>query len=111
MRIPVLLVSFMLLFCTQVHSAAHSDSVYLFLRGYFSEALGRYDDAEANYSKALREDPGSAELRTSLASLFVKKGELQKAEELLDEAIAIAPTNRVALLILAGIHASKGVTY
>jgi len=107
MKLPVLVISLLLLSFTQLHSADSSNSVYFYLRGYLSETRGSYSVAMEYYGRALKDNPGSSEIRTSLASLYIKKGDIARAEEFLNSAIALNPKNRIALMFLAGIHDVK----
>ena len=94
------------LLCTSDLLAGYSGSVLSFLKGYRAEIRGRYDEAMEFYSEALREDPGSADVRTELALLYIKKGDLHKAEGLLKEAIAINGKSRSALILLASLYSA-----
>jgi tetratricopeptide (TPR) repeat protein len=52
-----------------------------YLKGYLSEIQGNNDEAIGYYGEALRLDPDSSDIRTELASLYIRKREFQKAEE------------------------------
>ncbi len=69
-------------------AAKGSGSAFLyFLEGYKSGQAGRYDEALQYYKSALSLDPGSAQIRSEMALLYVKKGELDNAETLLKESV------------------------
>ena len=94
----------------------YSDSIVIYLKAYQSDKQGNYDEALALYSSLLKLDPNSSEIRNDMAFIHIKKSqldksELDKAEELLQKSIEMNPSNRRSLIMLAGIYATKGLTY
>ena len=85
-------------------------SIVFFLKGYRSEIQGKYEEAMDNYRAALRLDPDSREIRTEIALLYIKKGDVAGAEQLLAEALSIDEDNRNVLILLASIYATRGET-
>ena len=59
--------------------------------GDILRTYGRLDEAEDQYELALEERPGYPFATAALADLAAERGELDRAEELLDEAIAAIP--------------------
>ena len=86
----------------------YSSSILSFLRGYRSEVQGKYDDAIEHYKSALRFDPKSSDIRSELSFSYIRKGEIDKAEPILQEAVKFNENNRSALILLGSIYSAKG---
>lgn len=65
----------------------YSESILSYLKGYRSETKGDFEEALNQYKEALKLDPKSSEIRTDMAFLYIKKGEPDRAEELLQKAL------------------------
>mgnify|MGYP003314481488 FL=1 len=66
---------------------------------YFSQ--GNYPMAVIEFQDALRYDPGSSSIHTSLAEVYVRLSKLDRAEETLQEALRLDPLNADARELLA----------
>ena len=66
---------------------------------YFSQ--GNYPMAVIEFQDALRYDPGSSSIHTSLAEVYIRLGKLDRAEETLQEALRLDPLNTDARELLA----------
>jgi tetratricopeptide (TPR) repeat protein len=86
--------------------AMRPEAAYEFLLGRFYESRGDIDKAIAAHREAARLDPGSAEIRAELASLFARQGRVRDAVNESRAALAIDPENREANRVLGSILAS-----
>ena len=66
---------------------------------YFSQ--GNYPMSVIEFQDALRYDPGSSSIHTSLAEVYIRLGKLDRAEETLQEALRLNPLNPDARELLA----------
>ena len=65
----------------------YSKSIHHFLKGYRSDLQGDLDEAIENYRSALLYNQKSSSLMSELSFAYIKRGELNKAESILNEAI------------------------
>ncbi len=65
-------------------------------RGMTAYGAGRREEAEGEFSKAVRDDPGASLPHVYLARIAREKGDLATASRELDQAIRLEPTNAVA---------------
>jgi tetratricopeptide (TPR) repeat protein len=65
-------------------------------RGITAYAAGRREQAEGEFSKAVRDDPRAALPHVYLARIAREKGDVASASRELDQAIRLEPTNAVA---------------
>ena len=86
----------------------YSKSIHHFLKGYRSDLQGDLDEAIENYRSALLYNQKSSSLMSELSFAYIKRGELNKAESILNEAIKLDESNRNALILLGGIYSAKG---
>src|SRR3989338_6594460 len=66
-----------------------AESYYHFILGYRDELNSRLDEAREKLSQAVQEDPKSSYLLTRLASLLVRQGNMNRAEELARPAVGL----------------------
>ncbi|MBI2178797.1 MAG: tetratricopeptide repeat protein [Candidatus Tectomicrobia bacterium] len=88
--------------------AGTAESYYHFILGYRDELNSRLDDARDKLSQAVQQDPKSSFLLTRLASLLVRQGNMNRAEELARRAVSLNGKETQAYLILGGIYTSRG---
>jgi tetratricopeptide (TPR) repeat protein len=69
----------------------YTSSIYYFLKGYRSDTQGRHEEAINDYRTALSFNPESSDIRKELALAYLRKGEVNKAEALLTEAVELNP--------------------
>ena len=81
---------------------------YHFILGYRDELNSRLDEAREKLSQAVQEDPKSSYLLTRLASLLVRQGNMNRAEELARRAVELNAQETQAYLILGGIYTARG---
>ncbi len=76
----------------------------LLLLGDLSYRLKNYDDAASAYAKALTLEPGNADVRNNLAWVYIQTGKkLDKAKELVTEALELNPAHRPYYLDTLGV--------
>ena len=61
------------------------------LLGYTSRKIGKYDQAEEAYRRALKLDPKHKKALEYMGEMYLTLGDLQKAKELLDKLKEICP--------------------
>jgi tetratricopeptide (TPR) repeat protein len=69
---------------------------------------GHYEEAIAEYQKALEKDPGNVPIRVNLALSYYKTAQLADAAKHLDSVVAQQPSNRQAVLLLAACDLQLG---
>ncbi|MDZ7316190.1 MAG: tetratricopeptide repeat protein [candidate division KSB1 bacterium] len=72
--------------------------------------MGRFDEIERLYNRIIDTHPHLIEAYISLAEIYSKKGELERAAELCRQALTHAPNHRRILLMLALIELKLGQT-
>lgn len=72
-----------------------------FRLGYELETAGRFDEAEAAYTRALSARPAFAECRVALARLRLRHGDYAAAQDHLERALDLQPANRQVRIELA----------
>jgi tetratricopeptide (TPR) repeat protein len=82
-----------------------ADAYYHFIIASTLEQEGKFDAAINEYRH--RMDPNSAEIALSLASLSLRKGELDRAERYAQKAAELQPGKTQPLMLLAGISAGR----
>jgi tetratricopeptide (TPR) repeat protein len=80
---------------------------YEFMRGRLLEGEGEIDAAIEAYRRALRADPGSAEIHAELAGLYARQNRGDEAVAEAKQAIAIDPENGEAHWVLGTIYAAR----
>jgi len=86
--------------------SADGDAGYYFLAARHFEGTGKVDEAVAALRKAISLEPGSAELRAELASMYARQNNAVDALNAADEAVKIDPANREANRTLGSIYAA-----
>ena len=81
-----------------------------YITGVYYEDLGDLDGAIQEYGKALEVDPQSSLLRLSLASVFIKKNDAEKAISQLKQAVVLEPEAVQPHAILALVYAAQDKT-
>jgi len=76
--------------------------------GYNFENSRRSQDAIDRYQQALRLDPMSAPIAGNLALRYRILGELERSQEILDEAIALNPADSAPYVQYAWLHSTQG---
>lgn len=79
-----------------------------FLKGQIALNQNDYDAALGEYEAAVQEDPETPMLRLRLATLYVRKGMLDKALEQCRKVVEQDPKNTDARLLFAGLLSSTG---
>ena len=79
---------------TYVENDIASDDTYLLL-GVASEYRGNDQQAEESFLKAIELNPEKHEAHINLASLYLEKGDVDKAEEHVDQALEINPGEEI----------------
>ena len=82
-------------------------STYHYSVGVLNLLDDNLDSAIKEYEKALSLDPQSSYLKTELISLYVERGEIQKAVTLSKEYLAEHPNNVNAHLLLGGLYLNR----
>jgi tetratricopeptide (TPR) repeat protein len=82
------------------------DAAYYFLAARHLENTGKIDEAVAALRKAISLEPGSAELRAELASLYARQNNAVDALNAADEGLKLNPDNREANRTLGSIYAA-----
>lgn len=72
--------------------------------------LGREDEAETNFRKALSLEPGNLLASYNLAGLFLKRDEFEQAIPLLERVVKAAPGQAEPTYLLALCHSARGRT-
>jgi tetratricopeptide (TPR) repeat protein len=85
-----------------------SDSDAWFDVGEAQEALGRFDEAEASYKRALELEPDAIGYYYTLSELYSKTGRRSEAIEAIEQGIAANPDSAVLLIYLAAIYIEDG---
>ena len=75
--------------------------------GRLQEAGGRLADAEASYRRALRLDPGYADVRVRLGRLLLKRGDAVGAREQAEAARDARPNGQAVVDLLADTHGAR----
>jgi tetratricopeptide (TPR) repeat protein len=83
-----------------------AEAYYLFLEARRLEGEGKADEAIAALRKAADIDPGAAEIRVELASLFARQNRAADALREAEAALAIDAANRQAHRVLGSIYAA-----
>lgn len=65
----------------------------LMLSGYSQERIGKYDEAESSYERAIQLQPSNAEPYTLLADLSMRRGNYPRAADLYQQALGIEPNS------------------
>jgi tetratricopeptide (TPR) repeat protein len=76
--------------------------------GALLAATGRFDEAIAEYERAVERDPYDSDVRTNLAAVLVRKGKLAQASRELRRALELDPENVGALTNLGLVYAEQG---
>jgi tetratricopeptide (TPR) repeat protein len=71
------------------------------------EDQGKTDEALAHYQKASDQQPKSAPLATVVGNMYLKKGDLDKAEKYYSQALSIDPNFSIALANTAWVYAQQ----
>jgi serine/threonine protein kinase/tetratricopeptide (TPR) repeat protein len=79
-----------------------------FWSGYNFDASRRFQDAIDRYRQALSLDPMSPPIAGNLALEYRDLGELERAQEILDEAIALNPEDSSPYVQYAWLHSTQG---
>jgi tetratricopeptide (TPR) repeat protein len=95
---------------TALRSKEISDAKCADLLGVAYSKLGRYQEAYAVMVENLRQDPSNPYAYYNLITLFVDTGELDKAAQVADKAVAALPQNAEALSMRGSIELSQGKT-
>jgi Predicted N-acetylglucosaminyl transferase len=80
------------------------DSTYHYSLGVLNILDENLDSAIKEYEKALSFDPQAPYLKTELISLYIERGEIQKAITLSKEYLTEHPNNVNAHLLLGGLY-------
>jgi tetratricopeptide (TPR) repeat protein len=72
------------------------------------EKLERWNEAAGHYKAVVDEDAKNVESRVQLARLFLLGNALEQSQKLIDEALAVEPSNAEALAVRGGIKARGG---
>ena len=95
---------------TALRSKGISDAKCADLLGVAYSKLGRYQEAYAVMVENLTQDPSNPYAHYNLITLFVDTGELDKAAQVADKAVAALPQNAEALSMRGSIELSQGKT-
>jgi len=95
---------------TTLRSKGISDAKCADLLSVAYSKLGRYPEAYAVMVENLRQDPSNPYAYYNLITLFVDTGELDKAAQVADKAVAALPQNAEALSMRGSIELSQGKT-
>lgn len=91
------------------HTESPSDARAFFYQGVALTAMGRYLEAETNYRKALKLDPGDFKTWNNLASLlFQGMHRHADAAQCQTEALKLDPGNKLGWANLASMHGQLG---
>ncbi|MBI5561230.1 MAG: tetratricopeptide repeat protein [Deltaproteobacteria bacterium] len=82
-----------------------------FSAGNMALRLNRLDEAETYYRKAIAIDPGSAVSYNNLGWLYMEKGEMDKAEAEVNEALRLDPIRPYIYLDTLGVIALRRKAY
>jgi tetratricopeptide (TPR) repeat protein len=86
------------------------DSAIVTSLGVCYQVMGRLDDAEAQYKKAIEMHPNAVwDPYIALGSLYAQRGDIPKAEEAFQKAIKNKPDNAGGYNSLAWMYAEKGI--
>jgi tetratricopeptide (TPR) repeat protein len=85
---------------------AEADAYYLFMLARHQENAGNVNDAIATLKRAIKLEPGSAELRAELASIYARQNMAVDAIDMAEEALKADPANREANRLLGSIYAA-----
>jgi tetratricopeptide (TPR) repeat protein len=88
--------------------AGLDDALTHYNLGALLAATGRFDEAIAEYEKAVERDPFDPDTRTNLAAVLVRKGKLAPASRELQRALELDPENVGALTNLGLVYAEQG---
>ncbi|WP_319583437.1 XrtA/PEP-CTERM system TPR-repeat protein PrsT [uncultured Pseudodesulfovibrio sp.] len=78
------------------------------LLGRAEWALGKDKEAMAKFEKALALDPNQTEAELALAQLYLAQDDTAKAQELIDNLLAVSPNNREGLYFKARLDGLRG---
>jgi len=95
---------------TALRSKGISDAKCADLLGVAYSKLGRYQEAYAVMVENLRQDSSNPSAYFNLITLFVDTGELDKAAQVADKAVAALPQNAETLSMRGSIELSQGKT-
>jgi TonB family protein len=70
--------------------------------------MGRYEDAESLFQRAIAKAPQDPALHDNLAALYVRAGQPEKAEEEWKKALSINPTYGSAVIELSALYGRQG---
>jgi tetratricopeptide (TPR) repeat protein len=83
-----------------------ADAYYLFMQARQLEKNGDVKEAIATLQRAIRIEPGSAELRAELASIYARQNMAVDALDTAEEALKVNPDNREANRLIGSIYAA-----
>lgn len=89
-------------------AARPDDPKGLEVLGYAFLAKNLFAEAEQQFSRAVQRDPGRAEPKLGLASVYLAGKKQAQARAVLNEAVSQAPTDTRAYYMLAQLEASSG---